>query len=247
MVCRSGEQQVVHARGGRSCGDRCAGLAQIEVSRRERGPEEGIGSCAKVTHLEQMNAPAAPAPSRWSGVISAPNWLRKYDRSWFRADLAAGVTLAAYLLPAALGDASLAGLPPEAGLYACLFGGLVFWIFCSSRHTSITVTSAISLLIGSSLGAMADGDPSRYAALAACTALLTATIAFFAWLARAGSAVNFISDSVMLGFKAGVALHLASTQLPKLFGVHGGHGDFWERIGVFLKHVGETNFTSLLL
>ena len=96
-------------------------------------------------------------------MIAAKTWLRGYQREWGRADLAAGVTLAAYLLPAALGDASLAGLPSEAGLYACLFGGLVFWLFCSSRQTSITVTSAISLLIGSSLGSMTDGDPSRYA------------------------------------------------------------------------------------
>jgi MFS superfamily sulfate permease-like transporter len=159
----------------------------------------------------------------------------------------AGVTLAAYLLPAALGDASLAGLPPQAGLYACLFGGLVFWLFCSSRQTAITVTSAISLLIGSTLGGMADGDPARYAAMAACTALLVAVIAFLAWLARAGTAVNFISETVMLGFKAGVALHLASTQLPKLFGIKGGHGDFWERMGVFIRHVGETHRPSLLI
>ena len=194
-----------------------------------------------------MNAPAASEGSRWRGIVAARSWLRIYDPSWFRTDLAAGVTLAAYLLPAALGDASLAGLPPEAGLYACLFGGLIFWLFCSSRHTSITVTSAISLLIGSSLGALAGGDPSRYAAMAACTALLTGAIAFLAWVARAGAAVNFISESVMVGFKAGVALHLASTQLPKLFGVKGGHGDFWERMGAFLQHIGETNFTSLLL
>ena len=157
------------------------------------------------------------------------------------------MTLAAYLLPAALGDASLAGLPSEAGLYACLFGGLVFWLFCSSRQTSITVTSAISLLIGSTLGGMAGGDPARYSALAACTALLVGVIAFLAWLARAGSAVSFISESVMIGFKSGVALHLASTQLPKLFGVKGGHDDFWERMHVFLQHIGETNTTSLLL
>ena len=65
-----------------------------------------------------------------------------------RADALAALMLAAYLLPAGLGDASLANLPPEAGLYACLFSGLVFWIFCSSRQTAITVTSAISLLIG---------------------------------------------------------------------------------------------------
>jgi SulP family sulfate permease len=180
-------------------------------------------------------------------MVPAARWLRSYDPAWLRGDMAAGVTLAAYLLPAALGDASLAGLPPEAGLYACLFGGLVFWLFCSSRHTSITVTSAISLLIGSSLSGLTGGDPARFAALAACTALLTAAIAFIAWLARAGSAVNFISESVMIGFKTGVALHLASTQLPKLFGVKGGHGDFWERMGIFFSHIRETNTTSLLL
>lgn len=180
-------------------------------------------------------------------MLTARSWLGKYDRSWLRLDLAAGVTLAAYLLPAALGDASLAGLPPQAGLYACLFGGLVFWLFCSSRQTTITVTSAISLLVGSTLGGMADGDPARYAAMAAGTALLVAVIAFLAWLARAGTAVNFISETVMLGFKAGVALHLASTQLPKLFGIKGGHGDFWERMGVFIRHVGETHRPSLLI
>ncbi len=190
---------------------------------------------------------AASPSSRWHGIFPAARWLRSYDKTWFRADLAAGVTLAAYLLPAALGDASLAGLPPQAGLYACLFGGLTFWLFCSSRHTAVTVTSAISLLIGTSLGGMAGGDPARYGAMAACTALLTAAIAFVAWLARAGSAVNFISETVLMGFKAGVALHLASTQLPKLFGVTGGHGDFWERIATFLRHVGETNFASLLV
>src|SRR3954453_5555786 len=148
-----------------------------------------------------MSASIAAEGSRWRGVIPALRWLRSYDPEWFRAGLAAGVTLAAYLLPAALGDASLAGLPSEAGLYACLFGGLVWWLFCSSRQTSITVTSAISLLIGSSLGPLAGGDPAHYAAMAACTALLVAVIAFVAWLGRAGSAVSFISESVMIGFK----------------------------------------------
>src|SRR5882724_4205713 len=108
----------------------------------------------------------------WEKVFPSVSWLRDYQRSWFRFDIVTGVTLAAYLLPAALGDASLAGLPSEAGLYACLFGGLVFWLFCSSRHTAVTVTSAISLLIGSSLGPLAGGDPARYSAMAACVALL---------------------------------------------------------------------------
>jgi len=173
------------------------------------------------------------------------DWLRHYDRNWLRGDIVAGITLAAYILPAGLGDASLANLPPEAGLYACLFGGLVFWLFCSSRYTSITVTSAISLLVGASLGEIAGGDTTRFSALAAATALLVALIASIAWLAKAGSIVNFISESVMVGFKCGVALFLASTQLPKLFGIHGAHGNFWQNSGYFLQHLRETNPSSL--
>jgi len=176
-----------------------------------------------------------------------PDWLKRYELKWLRGDALAGLTLAAYLLPAGLGDASLANLPPEAGLYACLFSGLVFWLFCSSRHTAITVTSAISLLVGASLGEISGGDTTRFGALAAGTALLVAAIAFVAWLAKAGSIVNFISESVMVGFKCGVALYLASTQLPKLFGIHGAHGDFWENSGHFLRHLHETNPASLAI
>lgn len=169
----------------------------------------------------------------WKIIFPSVSWLPNYKKEWLRFDIAAGVTLAAYLVPAALGDASLANLPPQAGLYACLFGGLVFWLFCSSRQTSITVTSAISLLIGSSLGEMAGGDTSRFGALAAGTAFLVGFIAFVAWAVKAGGIVNFISESVMTGFKCGVGLFLASTQLPKLFGVHGAHGSFWENSGFF--------------
>ncbi|HEY4284466.1 MAG TPA: SulP family inorganic anion transporter [Chthoniobacterales bacterium] len=184
--------------------------------------------------------------SRWSRIFPAFTWLPDYRLDWLRFDIAAAITLAAYLLPAGLGDASLANLPPEAGLYACLFGGLVFWLFCSSRQTSITVTSAISLLIGASLGEISGGDTSRFGALAAGTALLVAIIAFIAWAVKAGSIVNFISESVMTGFKCGVALFLASTQLPKLFGFHGAHGSFWENSGHFFKHLHDTNSASLI-
>jgi high affinity sulfate transporter 1 len=177
--------------------------------------------------------------------IPAWPWLARYDRTWLRGDFIAGVTLAAYLLPSGIGDASLAGLPPEAGLYAVLFSGLTFWLFCSSKHTAISVTSAISLLLGSSLGEIAGGDATRFGALAAGTAILVALIAVIAWLIRAGAIVNFISESVMVGFKCGVALFLASSQLPKLFGFHGAHGDFWENAGHFLSHLGETNGAAL--
>src|SRR3954453_15614886 len=148
--------------------------------------------CEKIAVIS--SSPFAP----W---IPAFPWLRAYDRSWLRADVLAGVTLAAYLLPAALGDASLANLPPEAGLYACLFGGLVFWIFCGSRYTVASVTSAISLVVGTSLGELTNGNIARFGALAAAPGLLVAVIAFIAWLVKAGVLVNFISETVMTGFK----------------------------------------------
>src|SRR5512140_2828574 len=111
-----------------------------------------------------------------------PAWLpgvrlpRDYPAGALRGDVVAGVVLAAYLLPASLGDASLAGLPPQAGLYSCLCGGLLFWLFCSSRHTAVSVTSAISLLLGTSLGELAAGDTTRFAVLASATALLVAAL-----------------------------------------------------------------------
>jgi len=188
-----------------------------------------------------MNTPSSP------GTFAALPWMREYRIEWLRPDLVAGLTLTAYLLPAGIGDASLAGLAPEAGLYACLFSGLVFWIFCSSKQTVITVTSALSLLIGASVGDLSAGDPERHAALAAGVTLMVAAIAFAAWLVRAGNAIGFFSETVLVGFKTGLALYLASTQLPKLFGFKGTHGDFWERSAYFVAHLGETNRVSLLV
>jgi high affinity sulfate transporter 1 len=190
---------------------------------------------------------AAATPGWLGRLVPALGWLRGYDLSNLRPDLVAGITLAAYLLPAGLGDASLANLPVQAGLYACLFSGLVFWAFCSSRHTAITVTSAISLLVGASLGDLAGGDPTRFWALATCTALMVATMSLIAYLLRAGALINFVSETVLVGFKSGVALYLASTQLPKLCGFSGSHGDFWERSHHFIANLGSTNYTALAL
>jgi MFS superfamily sulfate permease-like transporter len=77
--------------------------------------------------------------------------------------------------------------------------------------------------------------------------LIVGVLSFIAWLAKAGVIVNFISESVLVGFKCGIALFIASTQLPKLFGFKGSHGDFWERSGYFFSHLRETSIASLLL
>jgi MFS superfamily sulfate permease-like transporter len=98
-----------------------------------------------------------------------------------------------------------------------------------------------------SSGVVAGEDPQRQAELAACTAGLVAVLGLLAYLLRAGSVVSFVSETVMVGFKSGVALVLAITQLPKLFGVAGSHGDFWERSADFLRHAGGANPWSLAL
>jgi high affinity sulfate transporter 1 len=209
---------------------------------------EEIAATKAATGSEAISLRPSPTMREWLyNTLPALKWIPAYQSNWLRADLVAGVTLAAYLMPAGLADASLANLPAEAGLYACLFSGLVFWLFCSSRHTAITVTSAISVLVGASLGDLAGGDASRFWALASCTALIVAGLSFIAWLAKAGVIVNFISESVLVGFKCGIALFIASTQLPKFFGFKGSHGDFWERSGHFFSHLRETNIVSLLL
>src|ERR1700760_4738770 len=103
--------------------------------------------------IEQSSGPPQFL-SRLSRIAPGLGLLRSYGHGLSGADLVAGLMLAAYLLPAGIGDASLAGLPAEAGLYACLFSGLVFWILCSSRRTVITVTSALSLLTGATVAQM---------------------------------------------------------------------------------------------
>jgi sulfate permease, SulP family len=209
---------------------------------------EEIAATKEATGSESISLQSRPTIRHWLyDALPVLKWLPAYQSKWLRADLIAGITLAAYLMPAGLADASLANLPPQAGLYACLFSGLVFWLFCSSRHTAITVTSAISVLVGASLGDLAGGDAARFWALASCTALIVGVLALIAWLAKAGVIVNFISESVLVGFKCGIALFIASTQLPKLFGFKGSHGDFWERSGYFFSHLGDTNSASLLL
>ncbi len=173
---------------------------------------------------------ADPRENRWA-ILPIVVWLPRYQPAWLRFDVVAGVTLAAYALPVSLAYAGLAGLPPQTGLYCYLVAGLGYAIFGSSRHLAVGPTSAISLLLGVTLAGLAAGDPARLAALASLTALIVAGIFALAWLLRLSVLVSFISESILTGFKAGAALVIASTQLPKLLGVPGGGDDFFERVG----------------
>src|SRR5438067_8902609 len=184
--------------------------------------------------------------SRWP-LLPVTGWLPRYQPAWLGFDLVAGVTLAAYAVPVSLAYAGLAGLPPQRGLYCYLLAGLGYAIFGSSRHLAIGPTSAISLVLGVTLAGLAVGDPARQAALASLTALIVAGVFALAWLLRLSVLVNFISESVLTGFKAGAALVIASTQLPKLFGVKGGGDNFFERVGLLVGQVPDTNWLTLAM
>src|SRR5262245_7585734 len=133
------------------------------------------------------------------------------------------------------------------GLYCYLVGGLGYALLGSSRHLAIGPTSAISLLLGVSLVDLSAGDIQRQAALASFTALIMAAVYFLAWLLRLSVLVNFISDSILTGFKAGAALVIASTQLPKLFGVEGGGDDFFERVWLLVGQVLSPSLVTLAI
>jgi high affinity sulfate transporter 1 len=175
------------------------------------------------------------------------HWGPKYQKQWLRLDFVAGLTLAAYAIPVSLAYASLAGLPGEAGLYCYLLGGVVYAVFGTSRQMAVGPTSAISILVGASLGSMVPGDTGRQMQLAMATAVLVAVIGVIAWLFRLGNAVNFISETVLSGFKVGAGLVIISTQLPKLFGVRTGGSNFFSRIVQLAEHLGQTNLPTLAI
>jgi len=181
----------------------------------------------------------------WRAVFPPAQWLASYQPKWLANDAVAGVTLAAYGIPVSLAYASLAGLPPQYGIYCYLVGGLFYALFGSSRQLAVGPTSAISMLVGVTVAGMAQGDPARWASIAALTALIIAAMCVVAWVLRLSSLVNFISETILLGFKAGAAFTIALTQLPKLFGVKGGGEGFFERLVVLGGQIPETNLVVL--
>ncbi|MGO8838721.1 MAG: SulP family inorganic anion transporter [Limisphaerales bacterium] len=184
-----------------------------------------------------MNVTPSSDPDSW--------WLAGYQSKWLAPDLLAGFTLAAYAIPVSLAYATLAGLPPQMGLYCYLVGGLGYVLFGSSRHLAIGPTSAISLVFGVTIAQMAGGDADRLLSLAALATLMTAGLFVLAWLLRLSVIVNFISDSILTGFKAGAALAIIVTQLPRLFGVPGGGTDFFSRLMLIVRQLGDTNSAVL--
>jgi high affinity sulfate transporter 1 len=181
----------------------------------------------------------------WLRHVPAARWLVGYRVAWLRGDVVAGVTVAAYAIPVSLAYAVLAGLPPQVGVYGYLLGGLGYALLGSSRQLAIGPTSAISLMIAGTVGAMADGDAQRYAQIASLTGFTVAALCLIAWVLRLSELVKLISDSILVGFKAGAGLTIAMTQLPNLIGTVGGGHNFFERAVLFAGQLGQTHYLVL--
>jgi sulfate permease, SulP family len=196
---------------------------------------------------ETSPRPRTRLANRLTSLFPILAWLPEYRSPRLLHDIFAGVTLAAYAIPVAMAYSVLAGLTPQAGLYCYIGSGIVYALFASSRHLAIGPTAAISVMVASVVGTMAGGDAALYAAIASATAGLVALLCFLAWALRLSSFVNFISETILTGFKAGAALSIAVTQLPKLFGVPGGGDHFFQRGALLIGQLGDTNPTVLLI
>lgn len=176
-----------------------------------------------------------------SKLLPAKDWIKTYNKKNLKSDFLAGVTLAAYGIPVSLAYATLAGLPPQYGIYGYVIGGIFYALMGTSKQLAIGPTSAISLLVGTTIANMANGDIQRWSEIASLTALVFAGMALIAYLFKLSGIINFISETVLIGFKAGAAITIGLTQLPKLFGIKGGGESFLERIIILLQQIPDLN------
>jgi SulP family sulfate permease len=185
--------------------------------------------------------------SKWTQLFPPADWLLRYRLSGLPSDAIAGVTLAAYAIPVSLAYAALAGLPPQIGIYGYLLGGLGYALLGASRHLAVGPTSAISLMIAASVGALAGGDAIRYAEIASLVAFAVAVLCAIAWLLKLSVLVRLVSDSILVGFKAGAGLTIIMTQLPGLFGVAGGGHNFFDRAARLAGQLGDLHTLVLVI
>jgi SulP family sulfate permease len=153
-------------------------------------------------------------------------WWPRVNKNSFKADFSAGLTGAIVVLPQGVAFATIAGMPPEYGLYAGMIPAIVAALFGSSWHLVSGPTTAASIVVFSALSVYAEPASMDYVSLALTLTFMVGIIEVILGLARMGALVNFISHSVIVGFTSGAAILIASKQLKNFFGVEiprGGH------------------------
>ena len=172
---------------------------------------------------------------------------RGYDRSWVRGDVVAGLTVWAVLVPEALAYASIAGVSPVVGLYAAPAALVLYAAFGSSRHLVTGPMAATAALSAAAVGDLVSGSGDEFLQLTVTLALVVGIVALVAGLLRLGFLASFISEPVLKGFIIGLALTIIAGQLPKLFGVAKGEGNFFEQLRDLATSLDGTSGLTLLV
>jgi len=174
-------------------------------------------------------------------AIPLLEWLPGYQSSWLRYDLIAGLITAAVVIPKAMAYATIAGLPVQVGLYTALVPMVIYVVLGTSRVLSVSTTTTIAILTGAELSLIAPGgDPATLIRITATLALLVGAMLLVAWVLRLGFVANFISEPVLVGFKAGIGLVIVLDQVPKLLGIHFAKGSFLHNLLAIAQAVPET-------
>lgn len=181
-------------------------------------------------------------------VLPITDWLGNYQRPDLRSDLAAGLTIAAMLIPQGMAYALLAGLPPEIGLYASTLPVLAYAIFGTSRQLAVGPVAIVSLLTASALSPLYEQGTAGYVSAAALLAVMVGLVHLVLGLGRLGFIVNFLSHSVLVGFTAAAAIIIGFSQVKHILGVSIDRKDhFYETVIDVAKALGDTHGVTLAL
>lgn len=178
--------------------------------------------------------------------VPITSWLAAYPRSWVVADLTAGITSWAVMVPVAMAYAELAGVPAGVGLITATVGLTVYALLGTSRHAKITTSSTMAVMSASVVAPVAGGDAAIYLGLTAMLAIIVGFYLLIAGLLRLGFLSEFLAKPVITGFLVGLAITIAVGQLPKLLGVPGSGGNVFERLAALAGELPQTDVVSLL-
>ncbi len=166
-----------------------------------------------------------------SHYIPIPNWLVGYQRDWLRPDVIAGLTTAAVVIPKAMAYATIAGLPVQVGLYTAFLPMVIYAVLGTSRPLSVSTTTTLAILAAAEFSEVSPGgDPASLLRTSAMLTLLVGAMLLLASLLRLGFVANFISEPVLIGFKAGIGLVIVLDQVPKILGIHFEKGSFYHNL-----------------
>lgn len=180
-------------------------------------------------------------------ILPILTWLPGYEQGWLRGDILGGLTVLALLIPEGMAYAEIAGMPPQTAFYAAPIGLLMYAIFGTSRQLVVAVSAVIATMSAAAIAPLAAAGSPEYATLTAGLALLAGLISVLAGFFKLGRVAAFFSESVLAGFVTGLALTVAIKQVPKLLGIEGSSGNFWERLYDVLIHLDETHLLTLVI